>query len=238
MPHRYWMVILVYLLVQFSPLIGIDLFHRILPTMEAVDYFVYWNVFSYTVGLVIVLYLVRVDMHPSNMRDRQSIGKLIGWSIGGVFIAYGAQILANIINLQIIGIDEASENTMNIIEIIEANMLFILMPIVFAPIFEELIFRKIFFGQLYKRMNFFWAALLSSLLFSVLHIDFTYTLTYVAMGFAFSYLYVKTKRIIVPMIAHAAMNTTAVLVNLLVDIEDLERRLEEMETTAMILIGG
>lgn len=40
------------------------------------------------------------------------------------------------------------------------------------------------------------------------------------------------------MIAHGAMNATAVLINLFVDIEDLERRLQELENTATILIGG
>ena len=238
LPQRYWLIIFTYILVQMSPVFGMDLFESVFPNMESVDHFVYWHLFSYTIAALVMLYLVQEDMKPSNMRDREGIGKLIGWSIGGVFIAFGAQYLANIINFQFIGIDQASENTMDIISIIEANYWFIIVPIVFAPFFEELIFRKIFFGQLYKRMNFFFAALLSSLIFSALHLDFTFTLTYVAMGFAFSYLYVKTKRIIVPMIAHGAMNATAVLIHLFVDIEDLERRLQELENTATILIGG
>src|SRR5699024_12863433 len=88
---------------------------------------------------------------------------------------------------------------------------------------EELLFRKIIFGSLYRRMNFFWAAILSSLAFGVIHLDLTHLLIYTGMGLVFSYLYVKTKTIIVPILVHMSMNTITVLMLLTVDIEVLER---------------
>lgn len=106
LPQRYWLIIFTYILVQMSPFFGMDLFESVFPNMESVDHFVYWHLFSYTIAALVMLYLVQEDMKPSNMRDREGIGKLIGWSIGGVFIAFGAQYLANIINFQFIGIDK------------------------------------------------------------------------------------------------------------------------------------
>ena len=62
------------------------------------------------------------------------------------------------------------------------------------------------------------------------------------MGFVFAFLYVKTKRILVPIIVHAAMNTLVVVGQLSMDPEEMQRQLEQMqrqvEQLQMILIGG
>ncbi|MGO1759891.1 MAG: lysostaphin resistance A-like protein, partial [Mammaliicoccus vitulinus] len=55
------------------------------------------------------------------------------------------------------------------------------------------------------------AVLVSSFVFSLAHSDPAHTLIYVVMGTVFSGLYVLTKRIIVPMIAHMGMNGIVVL---------------------------
>ncbi|WP_054752671.1 CPBP family intramembrane glutamic endopeptidase [Piscibacillus salipiscarius] len=154
------------------------------------------------------------------------------------FLAFLAQYISSIINVTVFDIEQSSENTALIMDYIDNNIWFIILPILFAPLLEEIIFRKIIFGQLYKKMNFFLAAVISSSLFSVLHLDFTFTLTYIAMGLVFAYLYVKTKRILVPILVHMAMNTTVVLLQLTVDLEDLEKQLQEYQNAAMILIGG
>src|SRR5699024_11107393 len=113
----------------------------------------------------------------------------------------------------------------------------LLIPAIFAPILEELLFRKIIFGSLYKRINFFWAAILSSLAFGVIHLDLTHLLIYTGMGLVFSYLYVKTKTIIIPLLVHMCMNTSTVLIQVTVDIEQVERMQNEL-TSNIIFTGG
>ncbi len=56
---------------------------------------------------------------------------------------------------------------------------------------------------------------MSSLIFAVIHFDFEHLLIYAAMGFSFAFLYVKTKRIIVPIISHIALNSFVVIVQVL-----------------------
>src|SRR5699024_11070340 len=69
------------------------------------------------------------------------------------------------------------------------------------------------------------------------HLDLTHLLIYTGMGLVFSYLYVKTKTIIVPIIVHMGMNTITVLAHLFIDVEELERIQNELG--ALInLIGG
>src|SRR5699024_614779 len=130
-----------------------------------------------------------------------------------------------------------SENTAHLMTIINASTLFLLIPAIFAPTLEELLLRKIIFGSRYRRMNFFCAAILSSLALAVIHPDLTHLLIYTGMGLVFSYLYVKTKTIIVPILVHMGMNTITVLMQLTVDIEELERIQNELGSM-INFIGG
>ncbi|GEL76660.1 CPBP family intramembrane glutamic endopeptidase [Tenuibacillus multivorans] len=239
MPKRYWSIILIYLAAQFSALIGVPLLLQIFNNMTLVDAQVYWSIFSMAIATYFIIKNLRPDIKNAQMRERPGGGgTVLKWSVIGFVLAYLAQVVANYINIEVFGITQSSENTNQLISMIEDNLLFIVLPILFAPLLEEIIFRKIIFGQLHQRMNFFIAAIISALMFSLLHFDFKFILTYAAMGLVFAYLYVKTKRIIVPIIVHMALNTFAVMMNLFIDIEELERQLEELENAAMILIGG
>lgn len=64
--------------------------------------------------------------------------------------------------------------------------------------------------------------------------DLTHILIYVSMGFVFAYLYVKTKRIIVPILVHMTLNTVTVLGQLLIDPE----KLEQMQNDVMLIFFG
>ncbi|WP_027964062.1 CPBP family intramembrane glutamic endopeptidase [Halalkalibacillus halophilus] len=238
MPKRYWGILIVYLAAQLSGVIGVPILREFYPNESIENLFVYWTLGSMTVGFLWIMFLLKKDMQQVNMRSGPSFGKIIGWSVLGVFLAYFVQIIANIINIYVLGIDQGSENTADIMGLIEENILFILLPILFAPVLEEIIFRKIIFGEIYKKTNFIIAGLASSLIFAAVHWDFTFILTYTAMGFAFAYLYVKTNRIIVPIIAHMAMNTIVILIQMNLDIDELERQLEEMSSIVLLYLGG
>lgn len=184
---------------------------------------IYTNIIGFVFALMIVVSLMKEDLRAERIAHPISIGKIVGWSAFGILLAYTAQIVAISIEMQILEIDPGSENTEIIVELTRLNPMFLLIPAITAPVLEELIFRKILFGTLYKKMNFFWAALISSLIFGVLHMDFLHLLIYVTMGFVFAYLYVQTKRIIIPIIVHMSLNTITVLAQLFIDPADLEQ---------------
>ena len=100
---------------------------------------------------------------------------------------------------------------------------------IIGPILEEIVFRKILFGTLYKKFNFFIAAIISSLVFAAIHFDFTHLLVYTAMGLVFAFLYVKTKRIIVPIAAHVAMNTLVAIGQIFMSNEQIQEMIKEAE---------
>lgn len=234
MKKEYWFILITYIAMQLSSVIGVPLVTAVGLSFgysrETVltNSFIIWSLIAFTIALLLTLFFLRKEMTSSEIRREQApISTSIAWAIGGIFLAYFAQTTAAIIE-NIIGIEIGSENTQAILSIIEVFPIFILVTSIIGPILEEIVFRKIIFGSLHQRFNFAISALLSSLIFAVAHRDFEHLLMYTAMGFTFAFLYVKTKRIIVPIFAHVTMNTIVVLIQSVFR-EDIERYLRQVE---------
>lgn len=242
MKKEYSLILIAYIVMQLSSLIGVPLVALIGTMMgqspqEMQSVAVpYWLVISFTATLLIILYLLRKEFDAkADVRNAASPASSIAWAFAGIFLALFAQGLAANIETML-GIETGSENTQQIIGIIEQFPIVILISSIIGPILEEIVFRKIIFGGLRKRFNFFLSALISSVIFALAHFEPEHVILYSAMGFTFAFLYVRTKRIIVPIFAHVAMNTFVVLVQSVFR-EDLERMIKEAEQIQSF-IGG
>ncbi|SFP30399.1 CPBP family intramembrane glutamic endopeptidase [Salibacterium halotolerans] len=235
MTIRYWWILIVYILMQLSGFIGV-------PVLYSLDFsenqsLVLWNMISFTLALLVFLLIIfpqrEGDRHPK--LHKTSGGHAALWSVLGIFLVFAAQYVAILIET-LIGIEPGSENTESILSMIEMSPVFALVVAVIGPILEEIVFRKVLFGSFYRRFNFFLSALLSALIFSLVHFDIMHVLIYTAVGFAFSYLYVKTGRILVPILAHVAMNSYAIIVQVVFadQIRELQQQMEQMN----MILGG
>ncbi|WLR42162.1 CPBP family intramembrane metalloprotease [Bacillus carboniphilus] len=224
MKKQYWFIVLTYIIAQLSAGPGGFLLYfqfgigeHIESTENAILYAsFYWLIGSFIVCLGITICLLWHERYQRNelIGKPVSIPISISWIISGVFIALIAQGIAASIEMYIFNIEPGSENTEMITSFIQQIPVLILVTSIIGPILEEIIFRKILFGVIYSKSNFIIAALISSLLFSVVHGDLEHTLIYTAMGFTFAFLYYQTKRIIVPIMAHVLMNTFVVAIQL------------------------
>jgi membrane protease YdiL (CAAX protease family) len=224
---------------QFSAVPGVLLLRELDIPLERIPGI--WSMFSFTTGLLIIILLLLPEIRNRHeVRGRSSRGEAIRWSIIGVFFVFAAQYAAALIEMFLLGIEPGSENTETIVEFAKAFPAFIIVISVIGPILEEIVFRLVIFGALYKRFNFWISGILSSLIFAAVHMDFTHLLVYTAMGLVFAYLYVKTKRILVPIIAHVAINLFVSIVNVLLadQIEDWMEQLEQLEKQTSLIIGG
>ena len=220
MKKEYWFILITYIGMQLSGIIGVPIvtffgtligksFNEMAYSAVSI-----WLVLSFTITLIIILFLLRREMiNPVRGKDALAPLESIFWSIGGIFLSFFAQTVAANIEYWI-GIDLGSENTKQIVDLIKTAPIVIIVTSIIGPILEEIIFRKIIFGVLYKRWNFFIAGLISSLIFAIAHGEPEHLLLYSAMGFTFAFLYVKTKRILVPIFAHVSMNTIVVIMQL------------------------
>lgn len=173
----------------------------------------WWVFLSFGIATIITLLIIRKDnTYLKQLKGSPSpILQTIGWGFAGFFLVLVGQGIAASIELRF-GVDPGSENTTQFIEIAQAVPFAIFSIVIFAPILEELIFRRIIFGTLLPKTNFFVAASVSAIAFGIIHFDFTHILIYAVSGFIFSYIYYKTKRIIASIISHMLLNGFVVLV--------------------------
>lgn len=235
MKKTYGYILIVYILMQLSSLVAYPLLFKAGLSfgveVQTLRNLIpgYWLVFSFAVTLLIVLLLLRKDARNSRLERMTPLpaGQSAGWAVAGVFLALFGQRIAMAIE-SALGIEMGSENTETIIDLIELVPAMMIATAIFGPILEEIVFRKIIFGSLYEKFPFWVSALISSAIFALAHAEIEHLLLYSAMGFTFAFLYVKTKRLLVPIFAHVAMNSLVVVVQYFYA-DEIERMMKETE---------
>ncbi|MCA1032893.1 CPBP family intramembrane metalloprotease [Bacillus timonensis] len=243
MKKRYWYVILTYILMHLSVIIGapVLLFFGIGSGEELEKGMAiassYWLIISFLVAFFMIIYILREDIKERHLSSgRSTKSEAFAWAFAGIFIALFSQIIAANIEIRLLGIEPGSDNTRQFVELVKLTPMLFIVVAILAPILEEVIFRKIIFGSLYKKFNFWISALISSFIFGVVHRELEHLLMYATMGLTFSFLYVKTKRIIVPIVAHVSMNSMVMLIQV-VFADDIERIMKQAEQY-QAFIGG
>ena len=91
----------------------------------------------------------------------------------------------------------------------QANMFYIVSLLALAPFFEELIFRRVFAHELYKRYGFIKSILMSSTLFTLVHVFSNDPCDFFVLffeGVLLAYIYLKTRNVYLVMIIHFFWN--------------------------------
>lgn len=167
----------------------------------------WWSTISFAIAFLVCIFLISKNKNFWNIfkGEKVSIPVSIGWGIIGFFLVFLGQTIGSIIE-QGLGIQTSSENTEAIIKLSEVAPIMIVATVVFGPILEELVFRRVVFGSIVQTQNFWVAGIISSIIFGLIHLDFTHIILYTISGFVFAFLYFKTRRILTSIIAHMMLN--------------------------------
>ena len=92
-----------------------------------------------------------------------------------------------------------------------------------GPIFEELLFRGLVFGELRKITKVRVAIVLQALLFGVYHLNIVQGSYAFLIGLLLGFIYYRSKSIIAPILVHIAVNSSSVLISHLASSESLEK---------------
>ena len=191
-----------------------------------------WVTFiTFGLGLLVILILIARDKGFFDIWKGKSsnIWAAIGWGVLGFFLLLIGQTAAALIEVAL-GIEPGSANTAGIAAVAAAAPIMVIAVVVFGPILEELVFRRVIFGSLNQTMNFWLATAISALAFAAVHMEFIHLLLYFTTGLVLAFLYQRTKRIITPIIAHMLLNGYVMLIQLNMDkIENFMRQLEELQ---------
>ena len=208
----YAKIILIYIAAQFLPALLVFF----VPESIVVDVSIYSTIAAFVIGAILMFIVNHRSTFDNSLENTPSYSKkrILLWGIAGMFLAFAGQYLAVFIETALLNIPIGSQNTADLVFIVDQYPVFLILIAIFGPIMEEFVFRKAIFGYLYDITGGIGAAVISSLIFAFIHFDGHYLL-YSIMGFVFCYLYWKTKSIAAPIIAHALMNATVTVANLL-----------------------
>ena len=178
--------------------------------------FIWVETIDYLVGaaLLVVINLKNNEINQIETR-RIPFFRAIAWGIIGTALVIVLQFVVRYVAF-ILGQNPASANTATLVTLAKINPFFVLAITVGAPIMEELVFRKVLFGNLStlfgmrSNLGLTIMAIISSLAFAFMHND-SHIFLYAAIGLLFCWLYHKTGRIQTSMIAHILMNGLVVL---------------------------
>lgn len=236
-------VLLIFIAIQLSPVLFIN---------TTYDYFIDqglepdlaqaatsgWLIFiAMGIGLAAALILVFRDKKFFDIwkGKKLGIGWTILWGIFGFLLLLIGQSLAALIEFAI-GIEPGSENTANLVSIAEVVPAAIFAVVLFGPIMEELVFRRVIFGSLNQVTNFWIATAVSAIFFAIVHMEFAHILLYFTTGLILAFLYQKTKRLLAPIIAHILLNGYVMLIQLNMDkINRFIERLEQLEQLQFVI---
>jgi membrane protease YdiL (CAAX protease family) len=82
-----------------------------------------------------------------------------------------------------------------------------------APVFEEILFRGLIFGELRKVTQVRAALFIQAVLFGVYHLDIIQGSYAFLIGILLGYVYYRSNSILAPIIVHAAVNTTSIILS-------------------------
>jgi membrane protease YdiL (CAAX protease family) len=126
-----------------------------------------------------------------------------------VLIATGLAILSSLIFSYIkASLSIGTGNVANVNQKIEINLLYVLIPVLVAPVIEEFLFRKILplgLEKLLERINRTTVIIIANGIFAAVHFDWFF-FPYFVNGCLYAWSYEKTKDLKVPMLAHILYN--------------------------------
>ena len=216
-------ILLIYIAMQLSSFLFLrPLFHFIkgrYPEMSKNQLILTtqgWYIFI-SMGIALIIFLILISRDQNFWKiykgSKASLPLSILWGIIGFFMVFIGQSIGSMIE-STLGIHQGSQNTANLVSIADVAPIAILAIVFIGPILEEFVFRRVIFGSLVQTTNFFVAALVSSIVFALIHLDLPHIIIYAISGFIFAFLYHKTKRIITSIIAHMMLNGFVTVIQL------------------------
>lgn len=178
--------------------------------------------FASIVYLLIIIFIYRKSLKTEFQDFKKNCGKyikdnIIYWIIG-LMIMFGTNLLISLIIPSGATNEQLVQN-----EILKYPLYMIWSACIFAPVIEEILFRKTI-REIFPTNLIF--VLMSGLLFGYIHtltnfgsaLELLYIIPYGAVGTMFAYMYVKTKNVFVPITFHAIHNTALVLLSIIVNL--------------------
>lgn len=143
--------------------------------------------------------------------------KSAGWMFKWVLIGWSVTVIAGVISDIFLQIIQIATGAITVNSLLNYNLflsgfpvksfVFSLLPLsIFAPFFEELLFRGLIFRN-NEQLGQWFAVIVSGLIFGFWHMDFQHSIYASVLGMVACYMYLKSKSLIPSMILHFLINS-------------------------------
>ena len=177
----------------------------------------------FNVGVVIFISIIisKYDNNVANWLEikkifKSKIAMIIGISLSYYFLAWPIIFLwAKIIEfLKLDNFNDSNYSKM-VVEALNNNYILIfLLAVILGPICEEIIFRGYLFKILKIRLNNFYAIILNSIFFGIIHFELSAIIPALILGISLSLIRLKTNNLIPSTIIHSLHNLLALIVTM------------------------
>lgn len=161
-----------------------------------------------TVAAIVATFIMVYLTHTNGKNDFEQTfdwHRFVTWSLIGAIGVVVIQFGLGLIEQVLLHLPTSSQNTMSLLTSVKGYPYYLIYILFCAPIMEEIVFRRVFFANLIKPTNIYWAILISSLLFAFMHQDTRFVI-YLVMGAWFCFVYYRSKNIYVSATSHIIMN--------------------------------
>jgi membrane protease YdiL (CAAX protease family) len=165
---------------------------------------------KYTISLlpmlscIAILYLLRKEVKVIDFNTTIRDVSMYKWVFNGLKYCLFAHAICTLL---------FGNSVMPINELIQNYLIMPFYVVIIAPIVEEIVYRKIIFGGLDKRFNFWIGAIISSAIFAIGHLSPERLLAYFITGIVLCYVYKKSNTLLTSMLIHALLNYIALFVS-------------------------
>lgn len=200
-------IIITYILVaQLGSVPIMALLYWLTPNLSETSKLSISMIVSFIVALGLILFKIRKEI--GEMKEvKTSVRTAIIYGISGFCAALLIQNITIPIITYLTGGLTSTENEQLLTEMTRIHWVFIVVPSLIGPILEEIVFRYAILGSLVKKIKPIYAMMISSLIFAIAHFNLINLTVHFLVGMVFAYIYLRSKNILAPIIAHLIMNS-------------------------------
>lgn len=195
--------------------LGLLLMIVITAGLLVISYFYRETILFQTLGLLgteltlLLPVLIIMGLRKANWSSfglRKFDKKFLGIGCGLLLATY-IIVVANNLVFYILHISTQGEQISQLLLKLKYPYWLVVIGVFVAPLVEEIFFRGFLFGGMREQYGWKKAALISSIVFSIAHLDIAAVLPTFALGFTFAYLYQEAKSIWPGIVMHFLVNT-------------------------------
>lgn len=179
------------------------------------------NIF-YVIFFLVTFYWGRSLLSTAYREFKEGWKKIVKSAITNYLLSYGATVLISMILVFFTSKTSSVNQTVIEEQLKSTTLTIVLLSTIFAPLMEELFFRGVIYNKLTLRFNFYVGAIVSSVLFGLMHImttllagefsEILFSFQYMVIGFFIARSYYQTKSFATPLLFHFIQNTLSVII--------------------------